>query len=112
MPLAACGGAVGLMLSIAVPPPQFDCAYPGKLTVIEVPVLEVHGRCGGAQGTARRIFACARPKGMECEIVLPKVEPGGVTRQQQARLRRHEEGHCRGWGADHVGGSYSLFGRR
>jgi hypothetical protein len=100
---AACGG-LGLMLNILVPPAAFDCKFSGALSVIEAPVGEVHARCGGVPGAPKRIFACAIPLMMgACLIILPKVEPGGVTKAQQDRLRRHEDGHCWGWGADHAG---------
>lgn len=93
-----------LLLTILLPPPQFDRAYLGKMFVVDMPIADVHAYCCGKPG-APRIFACAVPHGKLCLIVLPNVEAGVVSKQQRERLRRHEEGHCNGWLGAHAGGT-------
>lgn len=100
--IGECGIAL-LMFTIGVPPPKFDCHYSGALTVLYTESRNVHALCRGSPETHSKIWACAMPQGDRCVIVLPKVEVGVVTQAQQNRLRRHEEGHCNGWLADHAG---------
>lgn len=91
------------LFTITVPPPKFDCRYEGELIILYTPSKDVHSLCKGKVGAFARIWACSMPQGARCVIVLPKIEAGIVSQAQQDRLRRHEEGHCRGWGADHKG---------
>jgi hypothetical protein len=93
--------ALGLVLSIPLPPEQFDKPYRGALYVIEAKLADVHRVCNAPKGT----FACAIPMKGECLVVLPKVD-AWITKAQRDRLMRHEIGHCNGWGADHKGGRY------
>ena len=94
-----CLPAYALVLDIPLPPARYDRAYTGELKTINADIADVHKLCGSPYGL--RVFACAKPDIGKCTIVLPRVEDGGVTKQQRERLRRHEIGHCNGWPADH-----------
>lgn len=110
--IGPCAVITGMLLNIAVPPENFDCDYKGMMSVITMDAAKVHEFCRGNPNAVTRIYACAMPLVGRCLIVLPGTERGGVTKQQQARLRRHEEGHCNKWGADHKGGSTTRNGER
>lgn len=103
---AACEALMFVGL-IATPPPEYDRPYHGQLYIIERPVAEIDAICCGGSASKRgRAFACAIPMPGHCVIFLPRVEPGGVSKPQQERFKRHEIGHCNGWPADHAGGRY------
>jgi hypothetical protein len=99
--LMSSAAVLGFVLTILLPPEQFDRPYQGELFIVERQIADVHGACGGV---GPRMFACSMPIKGGCLIVLPKVEDGWITKEQQERLLRHETGHCNGWGADHAGG--------
>ena len=100
--------ALTLLGLIAMPPAEYDHSYPGQLYVLERPIAEIDEICCGGEPhpTMGRVLACAIPMPDRCIIFLPKVEPGGVSKPQQDRFRRHEIAHCNGWLADHAGGQY------
>lgn len=91
---------IALGVVTVLPPPEFD--RPSEATVLEFPVKETHNLCGG-KPSGPRIFACAFPLPNHCLIIVPQVETGIVSKAQQEQLLRHEQGHCNGWGGDHLG---------
>lgn len=96
-------GKFGLVMTILMPPAAFDHPYTGHLEIIEVPLPEVHAKCGGQPGQPR-LFACSLVGKESCIVVLPIVGDGYLTQPQRERLERHELGHCNGWPKDHDGG--------
>lgn len=96
---------------ISVPPAQFDRPYAGRLTTVVLPSVEVHKACRGPERARGRIMACAMLDGDHCIIIIPMAAGGLLTEAQQARLVRHEVGHCNGWLAGHAGASFAFFGR-
>lgn len=106
--MTVCALALTSMMIIGVPPAKYDCHFEGTLAVVLADAVSVHELCNGSPADRYRIYACAMPLTEDrCVIVLPKVEAGLVTQAQQNRYRRHEEGHCNGWGADHSGAVYT-----
>ena len=94
-------------MRIPLPPEKFDKPYTGELILIEMPLEKVHSACGGSKSSLGRIWACAAPiTPNKCLVILPKIEKSGITKHQYARLKRHEIGHCNGWGGDHSGGRF------
>jgi hypothetical protein len=79
------------------PPIEFDQPFPGVVIEHMLPARQAQEICGGG----RRLACMLHRHGSVCHIVLPRVEEGLVTVQQQALIRRHEIGHCNGWPADH-----------
>lgn len=86
---------------ILEPPAIYDHPYSGPVIERIVTAAEVERMCGG------NIQACILFKpnfyGDSCFVVLPVVGRGGTNQRSQNMLRRHEIGHCNGWGLDHAG---------
>jgi hypothetical protein len=75
---------------VTVPPPHYDHRYHGPVIERVVPRTDNLLKCGAD--------ACSWVVKGVCHIQLPQGEPA------IALLRRHEMGHCNGWGGDHAGG--------
>ena len=99
----SCIPGIGIIMAIGLPPVEYDCKPKRTVTVMEFRLKDVNVMCGKKKDHRPMTFACARLLPDRCLIVLPKVEAGGVTKQQQERLRQHEEGHCNGWSERHEG---------
>jgi hypothetical protein len=97
----SCISGIGIIMAIGLPPVEYDCKPKLPITVMEFKLADVNAMCGKLPNQRPMTYACTRVLPDRCLIVLPKVERGGVTKQQQDRLRRHEEGHCNGWSARH-----------
>lgn len=90
---------------IYLPPAEFDRPFDGELFVIERDAVDVDRTCREmGNRNALPALACAFPLISRCTIVLPRaVDLGWPSKPQQDRLRRHEIGHCNGWGSRHDG---------
>jgi hypothetical protein len=87
---------------LALPPSEFDRPYAGNLIIVQ----------GGDQEGMRKLcpriafpfyLGCTYPAGDRCLIVLADeldILRAGWTLDV---VKRHEIGHCNGWGADHKG---------
>lgn len=84
------------------PPPRFDHAYHGRLTVEEVKPADVPARCAALLASIgireRPDHGCAVWHGRSCHIVIPTSSVQGAS---PAAIKRHEIGHCNGWNATH-----------
>lgn len=85
-----------------LPPLTFDHAYAGLVVEQMLSAMQVERACGLYVDSC--MLVAPNFLGDKCFIVLPKIGPGGVSARDQALLRRHEIGHCNGWGPDHAGG--------
>lgn len=86
-----------------LPPVQFDHPYNGMVIEMTMTAEQVAMVCKNPLAEACTIIGPNFP-GDKCFIVIPKVGPGGVSQRTQTLLRRHEVGHCNGWGSNHAGG--------
>jgi hypothetical protein len=99
--LTACAGAP---LPVQMPPPQYDHApfLPYITLLVPLPNVDAVCRANGDLGASGQAIACtllrARPI-----IILPMVEPGFCSKDDQARLLRHEIAHINGWPRSHPG---------
>lgn len=96
---SACAGAP---LVVDMPPPALDHEPTRPYTRVLVPMRDVDTICranGDLQANGQAI-ACtlmwARPV-----IILPMVEWGFCSQDDQARLLRHEWAHVNGWPGNH-----------
>jgi hypothetical protein len=84
-----------------LPPPEYDHAYSGKLTVVTVPTLAaLHQACRGPVSSV----ACARALSGHCTIFRRDLTEIARLGWNQADVMRHEIGHCNGWPAHHPNG--------
>ena len=89
--------AFSFLAGVALPPREFDHAPTMPVSEYVVPIARMADVCGANR------FACSIPLPGKCIVVVPQVEAGIISEPQQQRLRRHEYGHCNGWGRDHDG---------
>ncbi len=80
-----------------LPPPQFDHDFDGRVVEQRLSAQQVEEACG------RGYVACAIILAPDyCLIATPIVGAGGVSQASYEIFRRHEIGHCNGWGRDHA----------
>jgi hypothetical protein len=96
------------MISLLMPPPQYDFPYKGPLIEHVLPIEQVEPACA-ALGFVRPnkyvvVYGCKIFKNGICIIVIPAVNGWYINNQDQEMVRRHELAHCNGWPADHSGG--------
>jgi hypothetical protein len=89
---------------VALPPPEFDHPYSGKLTVLKednyVFIRHVCNDVPNAIACSFRTYDSVSGETLSCLIML------GPETWEDARVMKHEIGHCNGWGNDHKGGRY------
>lgn len=88
-------------MTINIPPPHYDHPYSGPVIERVVTAEETERMCGHDKQAC--ILFKPNFNGDSCFIILPVVGIGGTSQRAQDILRRHEIGHCNGWGADHAG---------
>jgi hypothetical protein len=90
---------------IALPPPEFDRPYTGKLTVLKednfVFIRHVCADVPNAIACSFRTYDSVSGETLSCLIML------GPGTWEDERAMRHEIAHCNGWPGDHPGGRYS-----
>ncbi len=101
--MAASGPAFARVLPYKwLPPVKYDHAFAGRVTFRTASMAELRGICGASA------YACAfRPARGECLIYIAPVDNVNINAEGLKMLRRHEVGHCNGWGALHFGGRFS-----
>ena len=82
-----------------LPPARYDVPFKGSITWTFHARAELNRVCGNSELTGR-IAGCARPYGPgRCSIAIDEVYRGRP--RELALIKRHEIGHCNGWGAAH-----------
>lgn len=84
------------MTFVLEPPAIYDHPFPGTVIEHVVPGLDLLAHCW-PYFFAR---ACSFHVKGKCYIYYSREEAPAM----KAAIRRHEEGHCNGWPADHPGG--------
>ncbi len=96
-----------------LPPVQFDYKPRGRVVEKQLDYWAIDAACRarmgsiaerGLAGMPARFEACAFPLKNFCIVLIPRADGENIDRVTQARLRRHEYGHCNGWPMDHPGG--------
>jgi hypothetical protein len=95
---------VAPLSDIALPPPEFDHEYKGKLTVLKednyVFIKHVCSDVPNAVACSFRTYDSVTGTTISCLIML------GPEAHNDARVMAHEIGHCNGWPGDHPGARY------
>jgi hypothetical protein len=91
-------------LHVALPPPEFDRPYTGKLTVLKednfVFIRHVCADVPNAVACSFRTYDSISGETLSCLIML------GPGTWEDERALRHETAHCNGWPGDHPGARY------
>lgn len=96
--LSACAGAPPIIM----PPPPWDKGPVPKYYERYVSYWEINRICPAGHGM--RTEACTISSFGLNTMVLPIAGRDGITEEFVKELRWHEEGHLRGWPADHSKG--------
>lgn len=92
------GSWMALPSKLPPPPARFDKPYRGNLKITEIELSQVRLLCRGEIG----LIGCADVMRRSCHIILPKIDGWIVTQEVYDAAKRHEIGHCNGWGKDHL----------
>lgn len=79
-----------------LPPAQYDRPFAGKLIVVKVSFARMQRICGAGRWWVCEGFTFGNINGV-CKVYVTV---------RDARLIRHEVGHCNGWPAHHPGARY------
>src|SRR5262245_32083978 len=92
---------------LILPPPEYDHPYDtkgGRLFFNELRVDSVEAlkeRCRHSFAPPSIPLACAFPAPWGCQIVMVTDEMIRAAGYEPEHIRRHEIGHCNGWGSSH-----------
>jgi hypothetical protein len=89
--------------SSAIPPPEYDFPFKGKLTIERTSYQHVV-RQNCSYSPFPYLLGCARLRGEECYILMMDDAFLNKMNYPPEIVLRHEMGHCNGWPAHRPGG--------